>query len=451
MRVARISTALCLGLCLAGTSVAVPEGAAAAAVPACSRGLVALTFDDGPDALTTRVQDVLRDRRAPATFFVVGEKVRTRPTAVRRASALGFTIGNHTYGHERLPRLSDAAIRSTLLRTRQAIVAAGARPSWLVRPSYGATNARVRNVIAGMGLVQVLWTVDPRDWDGRSASRIVSSTLGQLKPGQRNIVLLHDGVRNSRRTLVALPGIISGARARGYCFAGLGVAGAPTPVLPGVRIHDGSVGERPGGSVARMTVSLDQPTARATSVRVRTVDGTARAGRDYVAVDTRVRFPVGVTRQVVRVRVRDDLRDERAERFRLRLSGATGATIKDAIGVVTIRDDDPAPRLTVRDSSATEPAAGSLTVPVALRLGRASERWVRVTVSAQPGTADAADYVPVTKRVTFAPGQVAARVDVVVLADPVAEGPETFVLRATAGTNVTFADPTGVVTILPAG
>lgn len=450
MRLARVSAALCCGLLLAATVVAASQNAASAA--ACASGQVAMTFDDGPDGtLTPRFLTLLRDRRVPATFFVIGENVRAHPAVTRRTSALGFTIGNQTYSHENLTRLSDAGIRSTLRRTREAIVSAGARPSSLMRPPYGAINDRVRSVVGGMGLVPVLWTVDPRDWDGRSASAIVSSTLGQLRPGRRNIVLLHDGVRNSRQTLLALPAIIRGVRARGYCFVGLGAGGAPTAAVPGVRVSDAAVTEKPGGSLLRARVTLDRAGSRASSVRVRTIAGSARPGRDYVAVDRRLRFPAGVTRRVFSVRVRDDLLDEPAQRLGLRLSEARGVRIRDAVGTGTIRDNDPPPRLTVGDAQVTEPATGEVSVPVSLRLSRPSEKWIRVTLSTRPRTAAARDYVSRTKRVTFAPGHVTARFVVTVLADALAEGPERFAVRATDPKNVTLADPTGVVRILPGG
>jgi peptidoglycan/xylan/chitin deacetylase (PgdA/CDA1 family) len=395
-RLGRISAALCLALL--PIALVASGGAAVAAAP-CSRGQVALTFDDGPDpTLTPRFLTLLRDQGVPATFFVVGASVRAHPGPTRRASALGFTIGNHTYRHENLTRLSADGIRSTLRRTRQAIVAAGARPSALMRPPYGSIDDRVRTVVRGMGLVPVLWTVDPRDWDGRSARTIVSSTLGQLRPGQRNVVILHDGVRNSHQTLLALPEVIRGARSRGYCFVGLGASGTPTPVVPRARISDASATEGVGGSVLEAVVTLDRATTRATSVRVRTVAGTAVAGRDFVAVDEHLRFPAGVTRRVVRVRIRDDLRDEAAERFTIRLSGPRGLRIKDAVGSATIRDDDPPPSLVVRDFGVVEPSSGEVTVPVVLRLGRRSERWVHVAVSTSPGTATVDDYTSSSRR-----------------------------------------------------
>jgi peptidoglycan-N-acetylglucosamine deacetylase len=454
MRVPRASILLC-GVLLAGTLPAMAPGTASAAsstaVVPCSRGLVALTFDDGPDSvLTPSFLTFLRERRVPATFFVVGSRVRANPGVVRRASEQGFVVGNHTYGHESLPSLSSAGVKQTLLRTRGAIRDAGAKPAPIMRPPYGAVDGRVRGLAADLGMATVMWTIDPRDWSGRSAAVIASSTLAGLRPGGANIVVLHDGVGNSRNTLLALPRIIRGARERGYCLAALDARGRPAPPVPRSRISDASATERPGGTSMRAVVTLDRPTSRRTSVRVRTVQGTATAGEDYVHLDRRVHFPVGSRRQVVDVQVRDDLRDEPAERLTLRLSHPRGMRIAHARGLGTIYDNDPPPRVNVQDVEVVEPTAtDTAEVAVGLRLARRSERWVSFTVTTRPGTAGEGDFVPLTRRITLAPGELGARFVVTVLADDVDEGVETFEVVVTDGQNVDTTGAVGVVTIHP--
>ena len=356
-------------------------------------GLVALTFDDGPAAgLTPKLLDILTERRVPATFFMVGERIDSAPRTARRVAARGFGIANHTYHHEQLTRLSNSAIRATIRRTRRAAADHGVRMSRLVRPPYGAMDARVRSVITGMGLVPVLWTVDPQDWrTGRSSDAIASSVLAQLRPRRTNIVLLHDGVANSPRSVAAVPRVIRTARARGYCFARLGPGGTPVPPVPAVSLSDARVTERTGSRAAlAFTVRLDRPTSRRTSVLVTTVDGAARVGRDYVARRVRVYFPVGVTRAVVRVSVVGDRLDEAAESMRVRLSSPSGVAIRRRSAVGTIRDDDAPPVVRLSGSSVAEPETGSVAAPVRVTLsapewphrvgagahrGRHSERW----------------------------------------------------------------------------
>lgn len=153
---------------------------------------------------------VLVRTHTPATFFVVGRQVGGHGKVLRQMRRHGFQIGNHTFGHENLTRLSNRQIRRTLGRTNRAIRRAGLGHPVLMRPPYGALNERARRVVRHLRMRPVLWNVDSRDWDGRSASRILSTVLNQIHPG-RNIVLLHDGVANSHATLAALPRLITGS------------------------------------------------------------------------------------------------------------------------------------------------------------------------------------------------------------------------------------------------
>jgi peptidoglycan/xylan/chitin deacetylase (PgdA/CDA1 family) len=163
----------------------------------------------------------------PAAFFMVGSQVAAAPATGRTVQRAGLLIGNQTYNHERLTTLSDARIRATLRATQRVMRTSGLHPSHLMRPPYGAIDARVRRVVHGLGLVPVLWDVDPRDWAGGSARTIARRVLAGLRPHLRNIVLQHDGVQNSPATIAAVPRIVRVARSRGYCFVALDEHGQP--------------------------------------------------------------------------------------------------------------------------------------------------------------------------------------------------------------------------------
>lgn len=333
----------------AGTAVGSGTGAVAGSSDVtaqrarrCSRGLVALTFDDGPRAGTTRqVMRILLRKRAPGTFFAVGERVRGHRKLVRTLRSRGFRVANHTYGHENLTGLSNARIRSTLRRTNRALRDVGVPKSGLMRPPYGAINDRVRRVVRGLGMRPVLWDVDSRDWDGRSADKIIRKVMSQLDPG-RNIVLLHDGVANSNQTVAALPRLIRKIRRHGYCLAALNRRGGVKTPVPRARVRGAAVRERNPGQPAylRFAVRLNKPTSRPVSVRVRTRQGTALAGRDFQARRFRLRFPVGTTHRAVRVKVFGDAKAEPNERLRLRLSHPRRLRIADGVAPGTIRDND---------------------------------------------------------------------------------------------------------------
>ncbi len=334
-----------------GPGVSPPAAAAPAltAVVPCSRGSVVLTFDDGPDAtITPALLDVLRRERVHATFFQVGSRVAAHPGLTRRAYAAGHRVGNHTWAHENLRALSGDAIRLTLTRTNAAIRAAGVPRPTLMRPPYGATDARVARVARSVGLTPVLWTVDPQNWSpGRSADTIRQLVLASLRAG--SVVLLHDGVANSGSTLAAVPGIVSGARAQGFCFGTLGPGGGVRPPRPAARVQDARVTEpKPEETTSvPVRVTLSEPTSHVVSVGYETRDGSARAESDYVAASGRVRFAVGQTSAVVHVAVRGDTSDEgELERFTVALRDPDGVSIARRLAQVTIVDDDPPPEPT---------------------------------------------------------------------------------------------------------
>jgi peptidoglycan-N-acetylglucosamine deacetylase len=180
--------------------------------------IVRLTFDDGPvRANTPRVLNVLSNYRVKATFFVIGQRARRHPGLVKREYREGHSVQNHTYTHPDLTTLGPVETRRELRATNRAIKAAGVPRPYRFRPPYGITNVRIRSVGASLGLIQTLWSVDPRDWADPPASVICRRVVSNVSPG--SIVLLHDG--SGANTVEALPCIIKRLRAQGYGFGKL--------------------------------------------------------------------------------------------------------------------------------------------------------------------------------------------------------------------------------------
>ncbi|MGW0707965.1 polysaccharide deacetylase family protein [Streptomyces sp. NPDC002643] len=183
----------------------------------CSRvKCVALTFDDGPAVPeSTELLDHLAEYGARATFFVVGQNAAVHRAVVRAQSRAGHEIGNHSWNHQRLTRLTTEEARSQLVRTSDEIRAAtGAEPT-LFRPPYGSINERVRN--AARPLPSVLWDVDSRDWEDRDADRVAQRVIAETDPGE--IILLHD---IHPTTVAAVPQILHTLEAGGYHFVTVG-------------------------------------------------------------------------------------------------------------------------------------------------------------------------------------------------------------------------------------
>jgi peptidoglycan/xylan/chitin deacetylase (PgdA/CDA1 family) len=177
---------------------------------------VSLTFDDGPDPVNTpKLLALLRQYHVTATFFVIGEKAAEHPELVRQEIAAGHRVENHTWDHPHLTKLSAEDIGTQIFGTTSAIESAGAPAPTLFRPPYGEANAVVDRVVRQQHLQLITWTIDSNDWRGHSATQIADTVLSQIQAGA--VVLAHDGIRDSTNTLAALPHIIRGLRADGFC------------------------------------------------------------------------------------------------------------------------------------------------------------------------------------------------------------------------------------------
>ena len=176
---------------------------------------IALTFDDGPAAkLTPRLLDLLAAHHIKATFFVIGVNVAEHPEIVARAAREGHEIGNHSWSHPNLAKMSDDAVRRQLRQTDDAIrTATGTRPT-LLRPPYGSISTRQKRWIhAEFGYRIILWDVDPLDWKRPGSVVVRSRIVNQTRAG--SIVLSHD---IHPGTIEAMPTTLDELEAKGFKF-----------------------------------------------------------------------------------------------------------------------------------------------------------------------------------------------------------------------------------------
>jgi peptidoglycan/xylan/chitin deacetylase (PgdA/CDA1 family) len=176
---------------------------------------IAITFDDGPSGPNTpRLLDTLKQRKIHATFFFVGQCVQENPEIVKRIVAEGHEIGNHSWSHPDLARMSDAAVHDEIQKTQDAILAACGQTPKLMRPPYGAFTARQRAWANGnWGYKVILWDVDPLDWKYRNSQHVESEILKQTKAG--SIILSHD---IHKSTVDAMPSTLDNLLAKGFKF-----------------------------------------------------------------------------------------------------------------------------------------------------------------------------------------------------------------------------------------
>jgi peptidoglycan-N-acetylglucosamine deacetylase len=176
---------------------------------------IAMTFDDGPSAENTpRLLDILKQRNIKATFFLLGENVVQNPEIVKRMLAEGHEIGNHSWDHPQLSKLSDDRVTSELTRTSDAIREACGYTPKVMRPPYGAITKRQRDWIAEkLGLSIILWSVDPLDWKRPGPLVVSRRILAGAEPGA--IILSHD---IHKPTVDAMPATFDALLAKGFKF-----------------------------------------------------------------------------------------------------------------------------------------------------------------------------------------------------------------------------------------
>ena len=190
------------------------------------KGHVTLTFDDGPDPQwTPRILDLLKARSVHAVFFLIGENAQARPDLVRREFAEGHAIGNHTFTHPDLSRVSPLRMEVELNVTERLLEWVTGRQPQLFRPPYHSdqaldetANAQVIARASAMGYLTLGQDIDPEDFAQRDANVIAQRTLDTAKDG--SVLLLHDGGGDRAATLAALPIILDGLAARGLTVAG---------------------------------------------------------------------------------------------------------------------------------------------------------------------------------------------------------------------------------------
>jgi peptidoglycan/xylan/chitin deacetylase (PgdA/CDA1 family) len=148
---------------------------------------VAFTFDDGPGIYTDKLLDSLEKYHSQATFFVLGNRVNSYKSELKREFELGMEIGSHTYSHKNLKTLSKSEISSEISKASKAIEnIIGEKPS-LLRPPYGNYN---QTVSKKAGAPMIYWSVDTLDWKYKKTNYVCNTILKQAKDS--DIILLHD-------------------------------------------------------------------------------------------------------------------------------------------------------------------------------------------------------------------------------------------------------------------
>lgn len=203
-------------LCVLAAALSFTQGmrhdAAAEAAAVNENGpMIALTFDDGPYAdVTAEILDTLETYGVTATFFVLGSRVRGNEELLLRMEALGCEVGNHTWSHADLTKLSAAQCAAEIENTNEELRRALGHGAAAVRPPFGHYNGTVRRVVP---YPLVLWTIDTLDWQRQDPAKLTAKVVEQAKEGC--VILMHD---QQSTTAEAMSQIIPALIGEGFRF-----------------------------------------------------------------------------------------------------------------------------------------------------------------------------------------------------------------------------------------
>lgn len=180
-----------------------------------------LTFDNGyENGFTPSILDTLKSKKVPATFFVTGHYVKTQGDLLKRMTAEGHIIGNHSWSHPDVSAISAEKLTEELTRVKDEVTQiTGQQQMKYLRTPRGIFNERSLAVSRQLGYTNVFWSLAYMDWDvkaQRGAQYAYDKVTAQLHPGA--VLLLHS---ISRDNTEALGRIIDEARRQGYEFKSL--------------------------------------------------------------------------------------------------------------------------------------------------------------------------------------------------------------------------------------
>ena len=176
-----------------------------------SRPMVALTFDDGPSLYTPRILACLKQYNAHATFFMMGDRVRSYPGTVRQMVQYGCELGNHSMTHSAMTTLSLYQVEQEFDQTSENIYSVCGRYPTVGRLPYG-DGYNNSSILRAMGLPSIFWSIDTEDWNNTgNPQSTINEVLNNVRSG--DIILMHDLYSS---TATAVETIIPSLVSRGY-------------------------------------------------------------------------------------------------------------------------------------------------------------------------------------------------------------------------------------------
>ena len=185
---------------------------------------IALTFDDGPHPVyTPQILEVLQRFKVPATFFLIGKHLQNNLNLAKETVRAGHEVGNHTFSHQRMWRLTDPKMNDEIKRTDDLLRNLNGAAPRFFRPPMGLFSKRVIDNIERAGYKTVVGNVYPRDPHLPGRQKILNRVLSRVINGA--IIILHDGGNTNHvdrsQTIWAVERFIPELQERGFEFVTL--------------------------------------------------------------------------------------------------------------------------------------------------------------------------------------------------------------------------------------
>ena len=172
---------------------------------------IALTFDDGPhEVYTEQLLDGLKERGVQATFFLIGQNIEEKEAVVQRMKEEGHLIGNHTYHHVNLKKISESKAEEEIVMTCNKIYDTVGICTSFVRPPFGEWK---QNLDFDITMIPVSWNVDSLDWTTENVDKTVKRVVKDVEEG--DIILMHDIYASSVEAALRIVDIL---QEKGYEF-----------------------------------------------------------------------------------------------------------------------------------------------------------------------------------------------------------------------------------------
>ena len=178
-----------------------------------SEKIIAISFDDGPDAHSTpQILKILNDYAVESVFFCIGKRIKGNENIIRQIISDGHVIGNHSYSHHFwFDLFSSKRMLKDMQNMDNEINSITGLTPILFRPPYGVTNPNLATAVTEGNYIAVGWSVRSMDTVTKSEEKLMKKITSNIHPGA--IYLFHD---TSATTLAVLPSFLEFVKESGY-------------------------------------------------------------------------------------------------------------------------------------------------------------------------------------------------------------------------------------------